>query len=75
MFFVNALSILGSPITLALTIDREKGTAHFDFSGTGFEVYGVLRRTSQKKKIADGGGAEEEAEEEEEEGGVQSCHL
>ncbi|GER30070.1 5-oxoprolinase [Striga asiatica] len=30
----------GSPIRLKLTIDREKGEASFDFSGTGPEVYG-----------------------------------
>jgi len=30
----------GSPITLALTINRENGSATFDFSGTGLEVYG-----------------------------------
>eukprot|EP01132_Coremiostelium_polycephalum_P001228 gene1228-1551_t len=30
----------GSPIQLALTIDRNKGTAIFDWTGTGPEVYG-----------------------------------
>jgi 5-oxoprolinase (ATP-hydrolysing) len=28
----------GSPICLALTIDRRQRTAHFDFTGTGAEV-------------------------------------
>ena len=42
--------ILGSPITLALTIDREKGTAHFDFSGTGFEVYGVFEKNNPEEE-------------------------
>lgn len=30
----------GSPITLALTIDRKQRQAVFDFTGTGFEVVG-----------------------------------
>ena len=30
----------GSTIRLALTIDREKGTASFDFDGTDVEMYG-----------------------------------
>ena len=30
----------GSPIALAVTIDRRTGSAVFDFSGTGVEVYG-----------------------------------
>jgi 5-oxoprolinase (ATP-hydrolysing) len=30
----------GSPITLALTIDRSGGTAVFDFTGTGPEIWG-----------------------------------
>eukprot|EP00397_Hematodinium_sp_SG-2012_P001458 GEMP01001461.1.p1 GENE.GEMP01001461.1~~GEMP01001461.1.p1 ORF type:complete len:920 (+),score=211.93 GEMP01001461.1:1204-3963(+) len=29
----------GTPISLELTIDEEQGTAHFDFSGTGPQVY------------------------------------
>ena len=32
----------GSPIRLALTIDRKSGTAVFDFSGTGKELWGNL---------------------------------
>ena len=32
----------GSPISLALTIDRSKGSAHFDFTGTGPELWGNL---------------------------------
>lgn len=27
---------------MALTINRDEGTAKFDFSGTGFEVYGMI---------------------------------
>ena len=30
----------GSPITLSLTIDRTNGSAHFDFTGTGPEIWG-----------------------------------
>jgi 5-oxoprolinase (ATP-hydrolysing) len=30
----------GSPITLKITINGEDGTADFDFTGTGPEVYG-----------------------------------
>ncbi|MEW5314666.1 MAG: hypothetical protein WDW38_006142 [Sanguina aurantia] len=30
----------GSPIVLSVTIDRRDGSAHFDFTGTGPEVYG-----------------------------------
>lgn len=30
----------GTPITLTITIDEINGTAIFDFSGTGYEVYG-----------------------------------
>jgi 5-oxoprolinase (ATP-hydrolysing) len=30
----------GSRIKLALTIDRQSGTAHFDFTGTDPEMYG-----------------------------------
>ena len=30
----------GSPIVLSLTIDRTDGSAHFDFSGTGPEIWG-----------------------------------
>jgi len=32
----------GSPIRLAVTIDRAQGTAVFDFEGTGAEMYGNL---------------------------------
>ncbi|CAG8509076.1 15482_t:CDS:2 [Funneliformis mosseae] len=32
----------GSPIQLKITIDEKEGTAEFDFSGTGPEVYGTL---------------------------------
>ena len=32
----------GSPITLALTIDRSSGSAVFDFTGTGAELWGNL---------------------------------
>ncbi len=32
----------GSPIVLALTIDRNDGSAVFDFSGTGIELWGNL---------------------------------
>ena len=32
----------GSPICLAVTIDRRDGSATFDFSGTGPEMYGNL---------------------------------
>jgi 5-oxoprolinase (ATP-hydrolysing) len=39
---VRALDYLddGSPIALALTIDRRDGSATFDFSGTGAEIWG-----------------------------------
>jgi N-methylhydantoinase B/oxoprolinase/acetone carboxylase alpha subunit len=30
----------GTPIRLAITIDRRDGSAHFDFSGTGPQVFG-----------------------------------
>ena len=30
----------GTPINLAITIDREKATAKFDFAGTGSQIYG-----------------------------------
>lgn len=30
----------GTPITLTISIDEKNGTAVFDFTGTGFEVYG-----------------------------------
>eukprot|EP01083_Nonionella_stella_P043070 116238_1 len=30
----------GTPLRLAITIDREAGSAHIDFSGTGPQVYG-----------------------------------
>ena len=33
---------LGTPIALSITIDRDQGTAIFDFQGTGLEVYGNL---------------------------------
>jgi len=32
----------GSPINLKITIDRNKGSAHFDFTGTGHELIGNL---------------------------------
>ena len=31
----------GTPIKLKLTIDREEGSAEFDFEGTGPEVFGI----------------------------------
>ena len=39
---VRAIDYLddGSPIMLALTIDRATGNAHFDFTGTGPEIWG-----------------------------------
>lgn len=32
----------GTPIRLAVTIDRRTGSAVFDFAGTGPEIYGNL---------------------------------
>jgi 5-oxoprolinase (ATP-hydrolysing) len=32
----------GSPIALSITIDHEKGTAVFDFTGTGLEAFNCL---------------------------------
>jgi 5-oxoprolinase (ATP-hydrolysing) len=32
----------GTPITLAITIDRREGSAIFDFTGTGHELFGNL---------------------------------
>lgn len=32
----------GSPIALKISIDREKGGAKFDFTGTGLQIYGNL---------------------------------
>lgn len=32
----------GTPIRLAITIDRKHGSAVFDFAGTGPEIYGNL---------------------------------
>jgi 5-oxoprolinase (ATP-hydrolysing) len=32
----------GTPIRLAVTIDRSTGTAVFDFEGTGLEIFGNL---------------------------------
>jgi 5-oxoprolinase (ATP-hydrolysing) len=37
----------GTPIELRVTIDEEKGTAVFDFEGTGPEVLGNVRSTAQ----------------------------
>jgi N-methylhydantoinase B/oxoprolinase/acetone carboxylase alpha subunit len=38
----------GTAIRLALTINRNDGTAHFDFTGTGFEVLGNISRVLDK---------------------------
>lgn len=50
----------GSPIRLKITINGEKGTADFDFTGTGPEVYGkptdysTLRGTSSSDSVRTG---------------------
>jgi 5-oxoprolinase (ATP-hydrolysing) len=41
----------GSPIRLKITINGEKGTADFDFTGTGPEVYG--KRTDYSSVVRD----------------------
>lgn len=46
-FHRNAISAIdhmddGTPIQLKVTIDKDTGSATFDFTGTGPQVYGML---------------------------------